>query len=150
MARLAMRFRELVNKVPNARHVWFAWNLADTNNYLPWLFGKEIRGRSMRGWDVWRQQHHVLWMVYVKYWTNHKSIHVHFLLAVGNPSASFSGLIFQQFSTSQVSLALRGQNVSDRIVRLSCADDQRFMEGSVGKGRPLWGLLFYFLQWQGM
>jgi len=34
-------FRELVNKVPNARHVWFAWNLADTNNYLPWLFGKD-------------------------------------------------------------------------------------------------------------
>ena len=41
-----MRFRELVNKVPNARHVWFAWNLADTNNYLPWLFGKDIPGRS--------------------------------------------------------------------------------------------------------
>jgi len=34
-------FRDLVVKVPNPRYVWFAWNLADRNNYMEWLFKKE-------------------------------------------------------------------------------------------------------------
>lgn len=39
------RFRDLVVKVPNPRYVWFAWNLADRNNYMHWLFKKARRKR---------------------------------------------------------------------------------------------------------
>ena len=42
----AGRFRDLVVKVPNPRYVWFAWNLADRNNYMQWLFAKARRKKA--------------------------------------------------------------------------------------------------------
>ena len=41
------RFRDLVVKVPNPRYVWFAWNLADRNNYMQWLFAKARRKKAL-------------------------------------------------------------------------------------------------------
>ncbi|CAJ1340082.1 unnamed protein product [Effrenium voratum] len=36
-------FRELARKIPNYDHVWFAWNLVDTNTYGSWLLSQERR-----------------------------------------------------------------------------------------------------------